>query len=390
MPEHYDVIVIGGGIHGVGVAQAAACAGHSVLVLEQQALAAGSSSRSSKLIHGGLRYLEGYDFALVRESLVERSILLQIAPELVRLQPFHIPVYPDTTRRPLTLRLGLMLYAALAGFQAGSRFRKLRSGEWDDLDGMDTRRLQAVFQYHDAQTDDAALTRAVMHSAVHYGAQLACPAEFLGARVERLQCEVSYRQHGLERHCTATALVNAGGPWATTVNARISPAPPDLPVELVQGTHLVLDSALARGCYYLESPQDRRAVFLLPRGQHSLLGTTEHPYQGDPAAVHALEQEQDYLLAVLRHYFPQRDTRVLERFAGLRVLPAASGAAFARSRETMLPVDNAAQPRVISIFGGKLTGYRATAQKVLRLLAATLPPRKARADTREVRLAPVD
>ena len=150
MSERYDIVIVGGGIHGAGVAQAAACHGYTAMLLEQSALASGSSSRSSKLIHGGLRYLEGYDFHLVRESLVERDILLRIAPELVRLQPFHIPVYPDTTRRPLTLRAGLLLYALLDGLGHSSRFSTLPRHEWDTLDGLDTRRLETVFRYHDA------------------------------------------------------------------------------------------------------------------------------------------------------------------------------------------------------------------------------------------------
>ena len=126
MTEHYNVLVVGGGIHGVGVAQAAACAGYTVLLLEKTRLAAGTSSRSSKLIHGGLRYLEGHDYALVRESLAERALLLKLAPGLVRLQPFHIPVYSYTSRRPLTIRAGLSLYALLGGLHRENRFRKLR------------------------------------------------------------------------------------------------------------------------------------------------------------------------------------------------------------------------------------------------------------------------
>ena len=172
MTEHYDVVIAGGGIHGVGVAQAAACAGYSVLLLEKTALAAGTSSRSSKLVHGGLRYLEGYDFGLVRESLHERAILLKVAPELVQLRPFHIPIYPETSRRPLMLRAGLALYAVLGGFHRGSSFRALQHKEWDHLDGLDTRQLQAVFRYHDAQTNDTDLTRAVMQSATLLGAAL--------------------------------------------------------------------------------------------------------------------------------------------------------------------------------------------------------------------------
>jgi glycerol-3-phosphate dehydrogenase len=386
--NQYDIVVIGGGIHGAGVAQAAACYGYSVLLLEQTALAAGSSSRSSKLIHGGLRYLEGHDYALVRESLQERSILLKIAPELVRLQPFHIPVYPDTSRRPLTIRAGLSLYALLGGLDRASRFRKLRSREWDMLDGLDTRGLQAVYRYHDAQTDDAALTHAVMQSAIGLGATLACPAEFIAAEINRQGSEIRFRQDGVEKSCNTRALVNAAGPWVSSVDARITPAPAPVPVDLVQGTHLILREPLERGCYYLEAAADRRAVFLLPWGEHSMLGTTETLYRGDPAGVQALATEENYLLAVLQHYFPDRSTQVVDRFAGLRVLPASGSAAFQRTRETHLEADTSRQPRRVSIYGGKLTGYRATARKVMHLLHRSLPARKAIADTATLPLHP--
>jgi len=386
--ERYDVVVIGAGIHGAGVAQAAACRGHSVLVLERTGIATGTSSRSSKLIHGGLRYLEGRDFALVRESLRERAILLRIAPDLVQLRPFSIPVYADTLRRPPTLLAGLLLYALLSGLNRASRFRKLPRHEWEQLDGLQTQGLQDVFQYYDAQTDDAELTRAVMQSASELGAVLFCPAEFRRATIGPQGCEIIYRDGNADRQCTARALVNAAGPWVDRVTQCITPAPPRVTADLVQGSHLVMQDGLDHGCYYLEAPQDGRAVFLLPWGGHSLLGTTERVYQGDPAAVTVLPEEERYLLTVLQRYFPQHSQHVVSRFAGLRVLPSTGDAAFGRSRETRLPVDNARQPRLVSIYGGKLTGYRATAQKVMHILENTLPSRKTLADTAKLELRP--
>lgn len=387
--ERYDVVVIGAGIHGAGVAQAAACRGHSVLVLEQAGIAAGSSSRSSKLIHGGLRYLEGHDYSLVRESLRERAILLRIAPELVRLQPFHIPVYADTSRRPALLRSGLLLYALLGGLDRASRFRKLAVSEWGSLDNLETRGLQCVFRYHDAQTNDVELTRAVMHSAMQLGAELACPAEFSAAVIAPDGCEVVYYSADGEHCCTAGVIINAAGPWVDRVARRITPRPPGVAMELVQGSHLVMRDGLARGCYYLEAPQDRRAVFLLPWGEHALLGTTERVYRGEPAAVKVLPEEETYLLQVLQHYFPRHSQQVLSRFAGLRVLPASGNMAFGRSRETRLAADAALLPRLVSIYGGKLTAYRATAQKVMRMLEATLPQRRPLADTAKLPLQAV-
>src|ERR1700690_1042783 len=157
--KQYDVVIVGGGIHGAGVLQAAAAAGHSALLVERLGLASGTSSRSSKLIHGGLRYLETGRFALVRESLRERAILLRIAAELVELKSFFIPVYRDTRRRPWQLKVGLWMYALLGGFDASTRFGTVARSEWSSLDGLEAHGLEAVVRYHDAQTDDALLPR---------------------------------------------------------------------------------------------------------------------------------------------------------------------------------------------------------------------------------------
>ena len=162
-------------------------------------------------------------------------------------------------------------------------------------------------------------------------------------------------------------------------------------VDLVQGTHLELPGKVEQGCYYLEMPQDQRAVFVMPwKEDRTLLGTTEHVYEGDPGQVAPLPVETEYLLEGFQHYFPNRPTEVLHSWAGLRVLPAATGAAFKRSRETQLPVDNKRQPRFLSICGGKLTGYRATALKVMKTLQPTLPSATAVADTAELPLVPVN
>jgi len=161
MVAYYDLVIVGGGIHGAGVAQAASAKGLSVMVLEQTGIASGTSSRSSKLIHGGLRYLESGEFSLVREWLQERALLLKLAPHLVELKHFYIPVYRNTTRRPWLLSIGLSLYALQGGLHPATRFRRVPQKHWDKLDGLETAELEAVFQYNDAQTDDAALTRAV-------------------------------------------------------------------------------------------------------------------------------------------------------------------------------------------------------------------------------------
>jgi glycerol-3-phosphate dehydrogenase len=386
--KEYDVIVVGGGIHGAGVLQAAAAAGYCGLLIEKRALASGTSSRSSKLIHGGLRYLESGQFTLVRESLRERSILLRIAAELVELKPFYIPIYGDTRRRPWQLRLGLGMYALLGGFATGTRFGTVPRGDWSALDGLDTRGLTAVIRYYDAQTDDAQLTRAVVRSAQELGGELAMPANFAGAELNAAGVEVTYELNGVKASARARVLVNAAGPWATSVAKTIQPAifVPD--VDLVQGTHIVLPLNVSAGIYYVESPSDGRAVFVMPWKGATLIGTTETPYSGEPDLVSPLPEEEEYLLAVAGRYFPaiRAMTRrhIVQRFAGLRVLPAASEAAFARSRETIFTTDRDPEPRVLGIYGGKLTGWRAAAEQVMSRIAPSLGERPRRRSTAEL------
>lgn len=384
--RHYDIVIIGGGIQGTAVAQAAAALGYNVLVLEKTALAAGTSSRSSKLIHGGLRYLESGQFGLVWESLKERAALLRLAPSLVRLQPFHIPIYDQTSRDALTIRAGLSLYALLAGLGKGAGFRSVPRSKWGELDGLSTRGLRHVFQYWDAQTDDQALTRAIMHSASLLGAELRCPAEFIHARISGDTCEIEFLENNQPCQCTTNTLVNAAGPWASQVAERISPAPPAYPVELVQGTHLILEGKLDKGCYYLESPQDQRAIFALPWREHILLGTTETVFQGKPEKAFPLISEENYLLGCFRYYFPDHDVLVRERFTGLRVLPVSRNGPFGRSRETHLQYDSPESPRVVGIYGGKLTVCRATARKILHTLRPSLPVRIPKADISQLTL----
>ena len=408
---YHDVVVIGGGIHGVGVAQAAAASGYSVLVLEQGELASGTSSRSSKLIHGGLRYLEHGQFGLVRECLYERNLLLKLAPELVKLRPFFIPVYRQSKRNRLTIRAGLSLYALLAGGGSTARFKSLSYKQWDSLDGLQTQNLRAVFQYQDAQTNDEELTRAVMASAQSLGAELSLNTEFLGAHLGEYgnggegpnvgKNEVRFKKEGVEQSCSCRVIVNASGPWVNTVLERVNSDVSQLPIELVQGAHILLHGKLEHGVYYLESPRDQRPLFAIPWQFNGMdvvmVGTTETSFTGDPKNVRPLPEEQQYLQDAFDHYFPNfqnegTGAHMIDSFAGLRVLP--TGNSFAgdvhasRSRDTILHPDRPKKPRLVTIYGGKLTAYRATAEKIMVLLRASLPQRKPVTSTRKLPLEP--
>ncbi len=386
MSKTVDVCIIGGGIHGVGVAQAMVAAGYSVVVLEQASLASGTSSRSSKLIHGGLRYLESAQFNLVYHSLAEREILLRIAPDLVHLTPFYIPIYRETTRRPWQIRAGLSLYALLGKLHRHNLFHSLAKDKWTTLDGLQGEGLQRVFCYWDAQTDDALLTRAVMKSAESLGAELICPAEFVAAEVSGLSVEVTYRQGDMQHNLSCAVLINAAGPWVNHILDKI-PVTTPRPMDLVQGTHLILKNSAPTGIYYVEAPQDRRAVFIMPWKRRMMIGTTETVYHGNPREVVPLEVEKRYLLKVLHQYFPAASSEVIDAFAGLRVLPGGEGSVFNRARDTVL-YKQASLPRLLTLYGGKLTAYRTTAQKVLAEVLPLLPARQARGDTARMVLAP--
>ncbi|MGA9854063.1 MAG: FAD-dependent oxidoreductase [Gammaproteobacteria bacterium] len=388
MNAEFDLVVIGAGIHGAGIAQAAAARGYRTLVLEQQAIAAGTSSRSSKLIHGGLRYLEQFDLRLVRESLRERGLLLKLAPKLVKLTPFYIPIYIHTRRQPWEVRVGLSLYALLGGLNVHARFSVISRSRWNTLQGLSQAGLQAVFQYWDAQTDDAALTRAVMVSAEKLGADVCMPARFEHATINSDGCEIEFIDKGASRNVRTRVLVNAAGPWVNHVAAHITPAMPRPEIELIQGTHIILDTAIVNSIFYVEAPQDGRAIFIMPWHEHTtLVGTTETPFTGDdPGQVRPLPQEQNYLLEVVHRYFPHAHTNILSSFAGIRVLPSGKARVFRRSREISFVTERRQSPRVLSVYGGKLTSYRADAEHALRLVRDTLPARKPIADTHRLRL----
>jgi glycerol-3-phosphate dehydrogenase len=243
-----------------------------------------------------------------------------------------------------------------------------------------------VFSYLDAQTDDAALTRAVLASAAALGAEILYPALFVSAvRIED-GYRVDYRFKDQEQSCAARVLVNAAGPWVNLVQDWVSPAPPKLAVDLVQGTHIHLDQPIRDAVFYGESPYDRRPVFIMPWQQGTLVGTTETIFIGDPDRVAPLPEEITYLEETLGFYFPHYSGCVIGSMAGLRVLPAGRGRPLHRSRETILLPDETSRLHLIALYGGKLTTYRATAARVIKLARKTLPERKPIAYTAELPL----
>ena len=359
--DRFDLLVVGGGINGTAIARDAAGRGLSVLLVEKDDLAAHTSSASSKLIHGGLRYLERYDFRLVRESLREREILLQTAPHIVRPLRFILPD-PPGGRPWWMIRLGLWTYDLLAGRGSLPRSRAVRRKETDVRQPLKPGfRLAA---YWDAWVDDSRLVVLNAVDARERGAEIATRTEFLSAQAEG---GIWRAKLSGNREVEAAVIVNAAGPWVAELLDQRVDAKSESAVRLVRGSHIVVPRLWQGDHAYILQQTDGRVVFALPYGEHSLIGTTDIPVER-PEDARISEEEIVYLCDALNAYFEKaaapRD--VVWSYSGVRALHD-DGSAEAKdvSRDYELEFGPAEQPPLLSVFGGKITTARALAVEVL-------------------------
>ncbi len=366
--DTYDLVVIGGGINGVGITNDAAGRGLSVLLCEQGDLAAHTSSASSKLIHGGLRYLEQYAFRLVRESLGEREILLAKAPHIIWPLRFVLP-HERHLRPHWMLRAGLFLYDHLGMRDRlpGSRAVKLAADNPLRSD------LTRAFEYSDCWVDDARLVILNALQAAEAGADILPRTRCLAARRDGAHWVVTLQADNGVREVRARALVNAAGPWAAKVIEDALGLPSPYGLRLVQGSHIVLPRLYSGEQAYILQNADQRIVFVLPyEDDFTLVGTTDRDYRGDPAQVKPTRDEEDYLLAVVGHYFRQTVDRqhIRHRYAGVRpLMDDAGNNPSAVTRDYTLSLQGEGdQPPLLSVFGGKLTTYRRLAESALARL----------------------
>jgi glycerol-3-phosphate dehydrogenase len=374
----YDLLVIGGGVNGAGIARDAAGRGLSVLLCEKDDLAQGTSSRSGKLVHGGLRYLEYYEFRLVREALIEREVLLEAAPHIIWPMRFVLPHNPED--RPAWLvRLGLFLYDHLGGRKRlpGTRMLDLKTAP----EGAPIRNeYRKAFEYSDCWVDDS---RLVLLNAL--------AAEEKGAKVmTRTACSIVRRDGplwtaeltntltGEKRTVTARCLVNTAGPWVNDVIGRVAGLNSTRNVRLVKGSHIILPKFWeGRQAYLVQNP-DKRVIFINPyQNDLALIGTTDIPYEGRPEDVAADGNEIAYLLKSVNRYFKQQlvESDIIHSFSGVRPLYDDNAEnPSAVTRDYIFEVDGGdGRAPLLSVFGGKITTFRKLSEHALEKIRPFFP-----------------
>ncbi len=377
MPD-FDIAIIGGGINGTGLARDAAGRGLRVLLVESNDLGSGTSSASSKLIHGGLRYLEKYAFRLVREALGEREVLLRMAPHIIRPMRFMLPPLPGM-RAPLLLRFGLFLYDKLAprNLLPPSRTVDLTHNAM----GQPLQRLfRYGFEYSDCWVDDSRLVVLTAMDAVARGADVRTHTRCV--RVERREdWELVLNRRGRRETATARVLVNAAGPWIGEVAETVIRQPLKAPVRLIKGSHIVVRRRFEHDAGYIFQAKDGRVVFALPfADEFTLIGTTDENFVGDLKSPAPSPGEITYLCDVVNQYFRERVTpdELVWSFSGVRALyddGSKRPEDVTRDYELVLDRKKDLAP-LLTVYGGKITTHRKLAEAAMVKLGVffkTLP-----------------
>ena len=378
MDADFDIAIIGGGINGCGIARDAVGRGLTVYLCEQSDLASGTSSAATKLIHGGLRYLENYEFRLVREALIEREVLWRIAPHIIWPLRFVLPHHKGL-RPAWLLRLGLFIYDHLGGRKLLPATKTLDlttnlAGQplKPDVYGLG-------FEYSDCWVEDARLVVLNARDAAERGAVIETRTKAVS--VERMntmwRLTTENRRTGARGIKSARILVNAAGPWVSEVLAKAMGQNVPASVRLVQGSHIVVNKLYDHDRCYIFQNADNRIIFAIPyEGDYTLIGTTDRDYSGDPADVKTTPGEIDYLCQAANEYFSKQlsPSDVVWNYSGVRPLydDGASSAQTA-TRDYVLDLIEANGAPLLSVFGGKITTYRRLAMHALDKLAKFLP-----------------
>ncbi|MGQ9629261.1 MAG: glycerol-3-phosphate dehydrogenase [bacterium] len=390
----FDLLIVGGGINGVGIARDAAMRGIKTALLEKNDFSSGTTSKSTKLIHGGLRYLEMFDFKLVFEACRERRILMKIAPHLVRPLTFLIPVYRRDSRPLWMVKIGMVLYDLLALFR-NTRNHKMvgRRGALELEPVLNENGLKGAALYYDCQVDDSRLCIETAMSAAEAGAALANYAEvydFIREGGKVRGAKVRDRLSGEEFDVRAKVVVNATGVWADSICRMISPTAPKK-VRPTKGIHIITPQTTRGHALLITSQRDNRLFFVIPWKGYSLIGTTDTDFSGDLDVVTSDEEDVEYLLEGARRILPKAElTRnsIYLTFAGLRPLAMTEGVKESSVSREHVIYDGYKDGTggLITVVGGKLTTYRSMSEEIVNKVARRLGGKFKRCETKRVPL----
>jgi glycerol-3-phosphate dehydrogenase len=375
----YDLLVIGGGVNGCGIARDAAGRGLSVFLAEQNDLASGTSSASTKLIHGGLRYLEHYEFRLVREALIEREVLLQSAPHIIWPLRFILP-HHDGLRPRWMIRLGLFMYDHLGGRKILPPTRSVNLTT-DETGRVLKDEFTRGYEYSDCWVEDSRLVVLNARDAQKHGAEIRTRTKVVSARRDANEWIVDLLSNGKTETIRAKALINAAGPWVSQVLGQVVGHNDPAKIRMVKGSHLVVDKLYDHDRCYIFQNADGRICFAIPYEQnYTLIGTTDEDHKGDPGKPEASEAEIDYMLSAVSEYFKKPVTRGQLKWAysGIRPLydDGASKAQEA-TRDYVLKLEKPeGQAPMLSVFGGKITTARKLAESVMDEIKPFFPQMK--------------
>lgn len=374
MQQDTDIFIIGGGINGTAIAADAAGRGLQVTLCDKADLAAGTSSASSKLIHGGLRYLELYEFSLVKKALREREILMQRAPNLIQPLEFVLP-YEKHLRPAWMIRLGLFFYDYLAKRRYLPHSKAISLN--NDIHGAGLRsHLKKGFSYFDCFTDDARLVISNAKLAHQHHATILTYTEFLSAEYENQQWKIKLKNTFSDEvfYHYAKVLVNVAGPWVNQVNSRITHTTTTFDIELVKGSHFIVPTLYAGEFAYLLQNKDQRIVFAIPYlKQFTLIGTTDILYSGDLNHIEISSDEKKYLCDIIHDYFKKtvHENDIVWSYSGVRCLRHTSDNPSDATRNYQLILDP--KTPLLTVIGGKLTTHRLLAEDALVQLRHYFP-----------------
>ncbi len=367
--ESYDLLIVGGGINGASIANMAAYNGLKVCLLEKNDFASGTSSKSTKLLHGGLRYLENFEFDLVYEALRERHILLKSAPHLVKPLSFIIPVYKNDSRPLWMMKLGIWLYDLLSGWRRVGKHQNLSAKEIKKrIPTIDEKNLCGGVLYHDVQMNDARLCLENILSAKSQGADVFNYAEvksFIKENNRTVGVVALDRLTQQELTIRAKKVVCAVGPWTDNIIEHEHDVVEDK-VRTTKGIHIVYRGQLSKDALLIPTQNDKRIFFVIPWMGNSLIGTTDTDYKENPDAVEVKDEDIEYLFKEINRVFPSIDFNredIIITFAGLRPLVHKSGEPRRVSRKHKIDISSS---DIIYVMGGKYTTFRVIAEDCLK------------------------